>query len=57
MGRLYRERLVNCNLVYVYDAAHEMQFDRPQAFADVVGDFVARQEAFVVNDRSGVINP
>jgi pimeloyl-ACP methyl ester carboxylesterase len=57
MGRLYRERLVNCNLVYVYDAAHEMQYDRPQAFADVVGDFVVRQEAFVVNDRSGVINP
>jgi hypothetical protein len=41
----------------VYDAAHEMQYDRPQAFADVVGDFVVRQEAFVVNDRSGVINP
>ncbi len=57
MGRLYKELLVNCNLVFVFDAAHEIQFDRPEAYADLVGDFVARQEAFVVNDNTGVINP
>jgi pimeloyl-ACP methyl ester carboxylesterase len=53
----YRELLVNCNIVYVYDAAHEIQFDRPEALANVVGDFAERQEAFVVNASSGVINP
>jgi pimeloyl-ACP methyl ester carboxylesterase len=53
----YRQLLVNCNVVYVYDAAHEMQFDRPDAVASVVGDFVDRQEAFVVNTATGVINP
>ena len=53
----YRELLVNCNVVYVYDAAHEIQFDRPEAVASVVGDFAERQEAFVVNATSGVINP
>lgn len=52
---LYRELLVNCNLLYVYDAAHEIQFDRPETLAEVVADFVQRQEAFVVNATSGVI--
>lgn len=57
MGPLYRDRLVNSNLVYVYDAAHEMQFDRPEAVAGLVADFATRQEAFVVGATSTVINP
>ena len=54
---LYRELLVNCNVIYVYDAAHEIQFDRPEALAETVADFATRQEAFVVTATSGVINP
>ena len=30
------------SLQYVYDAAHDIQCDRPEAFADVVGDFLER---------------
>lgn len=52
MGSLYKRLIVNCSLTFVYDAAHEMQFDRPEAFADIVSDFVEREEAFVVAVRS-----
>ena len=41
----------------VYDAAHEIAFDRPEAYANVVGDFIERQEAFVVNADPGLIAP
>ena len=57
MGRIYKELMPNCSLVLVYDAAHEIQFDRPEAYATVVGDFIERQEAFVVNADPGLIAP
>lgn len=57
MAPLYRQLLINCYVVYVYGAAHEMQFDRPEAVAEVVGDFAERQEAFLVNATSGLLNP
>jgi pimeloyl-ACP methyl ester carboxylesterase len=57
MGRIYKELMPNCSLVFVYDAAHEIQFDRPEAYAAVVGDFIERQEAFVVATESGLRAP
>lgn len=57
MGRVYKELLPNCSFVLVYDAAHEIQFDRPEAYACLVGDFIERQEAFIVNADSGVFAP
>jgi pimeloyl-ACP methyl ester carboxylesterase len=57
MGRLYKELMPNCSFVLVYDAAHEIQFDRPEAYANVVGDFIERHEAFVVNLDRGLIAP
>lgn len=57
MGRVYKELLPNCSLVFVYDAAHEIQFDRPEAYAGLVGDFIERQEAFVVATESGLRVP
>jgi pimeloyl-ACP methyl ester carboxylesterase len=57
MGSLYKRLLVDCSLVFVYDAAHEIQFDRPEAYARLVRDFVERQEAFVVNVESHVLAP
>jgi pimeloyl-ACP methyl ester carboxylesterase len=48
MGRLYKERIPQSFLSYVYQAAHAIQWDRPDAFADLVGDFLERGEAFVV---------
>ncbi len=48
MGRLYRERIPQCFLIYVYQAAHAIQWDRPDRFVDVVTDFLTRGEAFLV---------
>ncbi len=57
MGRHYRELLPNCNLVFLYDAAHEADADRPEAYAALVNDFLERQDAFLVTTRSGQLHP
>ncbi|HEY0521321.1 MAG TPA: alpha/beta hydrolase [Ilumatobacteraceae bacterium] len=56
-GRLLRRSLRNSSLQYVHDAAHDIQCDRPDAFADIVGDFLARGMKFLINDQDGLINP
>jgi pimeloyl-ACP methyl ester carboxylesterase len=57
MGRLYCEKLPNCHLILVYDAGHEVDADRPEAFVSVVSDFIQHHEGFLVNRQSGLINP
>ena len=57
MGRHYKELLPNCHLVFVYDAGHAISTDRPEAFAEIVADFVERREAFVVSRTETVIHP
>jgi pimeloyl-ACP methyl ester carboxylesterase len=57
MGRLYCEMLPNCHLILVYDAAHEVDADRPEAFVSVASDFLQRHEEFLVNRQSGLIYP
>jgi len=57
MGRTYKEKLPNCQFMLVYDAAHALDADRPEAFAALVGDFLARHEAFVVKTESGLLYP
>ena len=42
--------------MYVYDAAHDIANDRPEMFADVVGDFIRRGMNFVVNNTDRLIN-
>jgi len=56
-GPTYRRLLRNSSLQYVYDAAHDIQCDRPEAFADVVGDFLDRGMKFLINDHDALINP
>ncbi len=56
-GRTYRQLQSNCVLMYVYDAAHDIANDRPEAFVDVVSDFVRRGMNFIVNDQDRLINP
>jgi pimeloyl-ACP methyl ester carboxylesterase len=56
-GRLYRELLPNCQFVIVYDAAHAIDGDRPEAFAAIVTDFVAHREQFVVRRESRLLFP
>ncbi len=57
MGRHYRELLPNCHFVLVYDAAHAIGADRPEAFSSVVTDFLERHEQFIVTRGSGLVNP
>ena len=56
-GRSYRRYMSNSSYQIVHDAAHDIQADRPEAFADVVGDFLRRGMAFLVPDKDTLINP
>lgn len=56
LGRNYKELLPNCNLVFLYDAAHEADADRPEAFVSLVNDFLGRHEVFVIKEGSDLIN-
>jgi pimeloyl-ACP methyl ester carboxylesterase len=57
MGRHYKTLLPNCNLVLVYDAGHGIGTDRPEAFCEVVTDFLERHEAFIISQSETLINP
>jgi pimeloyl-ACP methyl ester carboxylesterase len=57
LGRHYREILPNCHFVIVYDAAHALYDDRPEAFAAIVADFLEHREQFVVRRESGLLYP
>jgi pimeloyl-ACP methyl ester carboxylesterase len=57
MGRFYKELLPNAHLVFVYDSGHVISADRPEAFAEVVTDFLERHEAFVISRKNTVIHP
>jgi pimeloyl-ACP methyl ester carboxylesterase len=57
LGRLYKAALPNCSLVLVYDAGHAIAAERPEAFAEVVGDFLERREAFIISRSETLINP
>jgi pimeloyl-ACP methyl ester carboxylesterase len=57
MGRHYKELMPNCHLVFVYDAGHAIGAERPEAFVDLVSDFLERHEGFVINRTETVIHP
>ena len=57
MGRHYKELIPNCQLVFVYDAGHSIGAERPEAFAEVVTDFLDRHEAFTISRTDTVIHP
>ncbi len=57
MGRHYKTLMPNCHLVLVYDAGHGISSDRPEAFGEVVLDFLERREAFVISRTETVIHP
>jgi pimeloyl-ACP methyl ester carboxylesterase len=51
------DRIPGSHLVYVYAAGHAVGEDRPEAFAEVVGDFLERHDAFVISRTTTVIHP
>jgi pimeloyl-ACP methyl ester carboxylesterase len=57
MGRFYKELMPDAHLVFVYDAGHAVAAERPEAFAEVVTDFVQRNDAFVISRGKTVIFP
>ena len=57
LGARYKALLPNCHLVFVYDAGRDIAAGRPEAFADVVADFLERREAFVINRTPTRIHP
>lgn len=56
-AHLYREILPTCYINLIYDAAHAIEADRPEAVASIVADFVARKDQFVVRNSSAVVYP
>jgi pimeloyl-ACP methyl ester carboxylesterase len=56
-GRIYKQRVPHCAYVLVYDAAHDVQGDRPEACTDLVRDFLRRGLNFVISDEDARINP
>ncbi len=54
---IYRSRIPNCNVAYVYDAGHDIAAERPEALLNLVADYLERRETFIVQNRSGAINP
>jgi pimeloyl-ACP methyl ester carboxylesterase len=57
MGRIYKELMPNSHLVFVYDAGHAIAAERPEAFAEVVIDFLERNDAFLISRAQTVIFP
>ena len=55
MGRHYREKLPDCHVVMVYDAAHALDAERLEAVASVIDDFLARPRKFVVSNEKGAL--
>jgi pimeloyl-ACP methyl ester carboxylesterase len=56
-GRVYAGSIPNGHLVFVYDAGRAVGRDRPEAFVEVVADFLERHEAFVISRTPTVIHP
>jgi pimeloyl-ACP methyl ester carboxylesterase len=57
LADIYREILPICQVVMIYDAAHAIDADRPEAVAAVMKDYLARQERFLVTEQSGLLYP
>jgi pimeloyl-ACP methyl ester carboxylesterase len=57
IGRVYKELMPNSHLVFVYDAGHAIAAERPEAFAEVVADFLERGDAFLISRAKTVIFP
>ena len=56
MGSLYKDMIPGSHLVFVYDAGHAISTERPEAFTEVVVDFLERHEAFVISRTPTVIH-
>lgn len=56
LGRFYKTLFPNAWFLMVYDAAHDIGGDRPEAFSAAVGDFLQRGAQFAISDRTTRLN-
>lgn len=56
-ARRYKELMPNCHLALVYDAGHAIDAERPEAFVEIVGDFLDRHAAFLISRTETLIHP
>jgi pimeloyl-ACP methyl ester carboxylesterase len=56
-ARIYRARIPNSNIAFVYDAGHLIEEERPEALVNAVSDYVELRETFIVGRQTGIINP
>jgi len=56
-ARIYRARIPNSNIAFVYDAGHLIEAERPEALVNAVSDYVELRETFIVGRQTGIINP
>lgn len=56
-GRSFRQLMPNCSYVLVHQAAHDVQADRAEAFADLVGEFLDRGWNFLLPEQPTLLNP
>jgi pimeloyl-ACP methyl ester carboxylesterase len=57
LGRVYKALIPNAHLVFVYDAGHAVASERPEAFVEVVSDFLEREDAFVISRTKTALLP
>ena len=57
MGRVYKQLIPDAHLVFVYDAGHALMVERPEAFAEVVTDFLQRTDGFIISRTKTVVFP
>ena len=57
LGEIYRAIMPACQQVLIYDAAHAIDAERPEAVTAVMQDFLSRHESFLVKDQSGLLYP
>jgi pimeloyl-ACP methyl ester carboxylesterase len=57
MGQVYKDLIPDAHLVFVYDAGHALMVERPEAFAEVVADFLERTDAFIINRTKTLVFP
>jgi len=57
LGRGYKSKLPNGWFVMVYNAGHDIANDRPEAYAELVGDFLKRGVRFTISEHSSRLNP
>jgi pimeloyl-ACP methyl ester carboxylesterase len=48
-GQFLKARIAGSHLAYVYDAAHVVDSDQPERFLRIVGSFLERGDAYIVN--------